>query len=47
MDIIEESNKCKENNKGNIIVLNFGTTDKTNAVTILETALYLTEKYIG
>ncbi|CXJ18085.1 hydroxymethyldihydropterin pyrophosphokinase-dihydropteroate synthase, putative [Plasmodium berghei] len=47
MDIIEESNKCKENNKGNIVVLNFGTTDKTNAVTILETALYLTEKYIG
>ncbi|CAD2113547.1 hydroxymethyldihydropterin pyrophosphokinase-dihydropteroate synthase, putative [Plasmodium vinckei] len=47
MDNINESIKCKENDKGNIVVLNFGTTDKANAVTILETALYLTEKYIG
>lgn len=31
----------------NIAVLNFGTNDKKNCVTILETALYLTEKYLG
>ncbi|SBS90584.1 hydroxymethylpterin pyrophosphokinase-dihydropteroate synthetase, putative [Plasmodium malariae] len=35
------------NNMKNIAVLNFGTNDKRNSVTIIETALYLTEKYFG
>ncbi|GAW83490.1 hydroxymethylpterin pyrophosphokinase-dihydropteroate synthetase [Plasmodium gonderi] len=35
------------NNQRNIAVLNFGTNDRSNCVTVLETALYLTEKYIG
>ncbi|CRG97677.1 bifunctional enzyme of folate synthesis, putative [Plasmodium gallinaceum] len=34
-------------NKRNIAVLNFGTNDKDNSIVILETALYLVEKYVG
>ncbi|EUD68972.1 dihydropteroate synthase [Plasmodium inui San Antonio 1] len=42
----------KDSNTGsttptNIAVLNLGTNDKKNCVAILETALYLTEKYLG
>ncbi|SBT82446.1 hydroxymethyldihydropterin pyrophosphokinase-dihydropteroate synthase, putative [Plasmodium ovale] len=47
MAVIEGSINSEERNKRNIAVLNFGTNDKTNCVSILETGLYLTEKYIG
>ncbi|SBS98193.1 hydroxymethylpterin pyrophosphokinase-dihydropteroate synthetase, putative [Plasmodium ovale curtisi] len=47
MAVIEGSINSEERTKRNIAVLNFGTNDKTNCVSILETGLYLTEKYIG
>ncbi|CAA9990896.1 dihydropteroate synthetase, putative [Plasmodium knowlesi strain H] len=43
---MEDSNRWNSTPR-NIAVLNFGTNDKQNCVTILETALYLTEKYLG
>ncbi|SBT80806.1 hypothetical protein PMLGA01_140030400, partial [Plasmodium malariae] len=44
MAVMEEMTNSRNNMK-NIAVLNFGTNDKRNSVTIIETALYLTEKY--
>ncbi|ANQ09895.1 Dihydropterin pyrophosphokinase-dihydropteroate synthase [Plasmodium coatneyi] len=43
---MEDSNR-RSSTPRNVAVLNFGTNDKQNCVTILETALYLTEKYLG
>ncbi|CRH02537.1 dihydropteroate synthetase, putative [Plasmodium relictum] len=47
MVFIKKIMNSTDSNKRNIAVLNIGTNDKNNSVTILETAFYLIEKYIG